>query len=316
VESIPEFRLTPQLLDRFETLVLPEVECLSDAHAEMIRQWVEKGGTLVGTFRCGLRDEKHRERSNFALADVFGVDYAEEVKKYAYTQEGKLRERFTAIYLESSGHPLAQVFGRGTAGLPGSFLRVHKTSGVEILRYRLPWMVEDLPNNHWYNWGPPPPGEETAGPAVTLNRFGTGQAVYMGVALFRAMSNWVATPMSKQPCWMRDWLPPLLRQLVPNPIVELRPEPESEYIHGTFSYDPSKKFVLVQVLNTIQVATGGEMRRAPEVRISAHPEKLNVVGARVVWPKAQTLPIETRGGRTHVIIPSVEPYTALYLKLA
>lgn len=37
VESIPEFRLSSEFLGRFETLVLPEVEVLSDGQAEMIR---------------------------------------------------------------------------------------------------------------------------------------------------------------------------------------------------------------------------------------------------------------------------------------
>ena len=43
-------------------------------------------------------------------------------------------------------------------GLPGSFLRVKRTTAEEVMRYRLPFMVEDLPHNKWFNWGPPPPG--------------------------------------------------------------------------------------------------------------------------------------------------------------
>jgi hypothetical protein len=316
VESIPEFRLSPEFLGQFETLVLPEVEVLSDGQAEMIRGWVQKGGTLVASYNCGLRDKQHHPRSNFPLADVLGVDYVSEERKYAYDADGKPKERFLSTYIESAGHPLAMLFGPSTVGLPGSFLNVKRTTAEEVMRYRLPYMVEDLPHNKWYNWGPPPPGEETAGAAVTLNKFGRGQALYMGIPLFRAMNQWISSPISSQPFWMRDWIPGLLRQLVPNPIAELRPEPFTELAHGSFFYDKSRRFILVQVLNTVELVTQGEFRPAPRVEIRINPTKLKVTGARVVWPKEQDLPAVLREGKTHVVLSNPGRYTALYLKLA
>jgi hypothetical protein len=179
-ESLPEFRLTAGLLKKLDTLVLPEVEVLSDCHAELIRAWVEKGGTLIGTGKCGLLDEKRHERSNFALADVFGVDYVSEERKYAYDSEGKLRQKFISTYLESGGHPLAAFLGKDSVGLPGTFLRLKTRTAQEVMRYLLPYMVQDLKHYRWYNWSSPPPGPETAGPAVTYNEFGKGQALFMG----------------------------------------------------------------------------------------------------------------------------------------
>ncbi len=58
VESLPEFRLTEETLREFETLVLPEVEVLSDAHAQIIRDWVRQGGTLIASHKCGLLDRE------------------------------------------------------------------------------------------------------------------------------------------------------------------------------------------------------------------------------------------------------------------
>ena len=63
VESIPDFRFTPEFLSRFDTMVLPEVEVLSDGQAEQIRNWVRQGGNLIATYRCGLVDEKHNPRA-------------------------------------------------------------------------------------------------------------------------------------------------------------------------------------------------------------------------------------------------------------
>src|ERR1019366_3408539 len=70
VESLPEFRLTAELLQQFELLVLPEGEVLSEAQGETIHHWVEQGGTLLASHRCGLFNDKYQPRSNFPLAEV------------------------------------------------------------------------------------------------------------------------------------------------------------------------------------------------------------------------------------------------------
>jgi hypothetical protein len=307
VESVVEFRLTPGELTKFETLVLPEVEVLSDGQAGSIRDWVKQGGTLVASFRCGLRDENRKPRPNFALADVLGVDYDFEERKYAYTAEGRLRPGdFTATYLESSGHPLAKMLSVSTVGLSGSFVRVKKTSAQEVMRYRLPFMVEDVPHNKWFNWGPPPPGTETAGTAVAYNRFGQGHAVYLGVPIFWAMQF--------RPFWIRKWIPDLMQQLTPMPVAEIAPRPFSEYVHGTLFHTRNRDFILVQVLNTIELATEGECRGIEQVQIRLDPKRLEVKGARVVWPEKKEMGLKEAGGRIVIALDKPARYTALLLK--
>ena len=118
-----------------------------------------------------------------------------------------------------------------------------------------------------------------------------------------------------RPCWIRDWIPGLIRQLVPSPIAEVRSEPFSEFVHGTFFWDKSKRFILVQVLNTIQQLTEGELRTAPPVVISVDPQRLALAGAQTVWPKEKALVAERKQGRDQIVLPDVGIYTALYLKL-
>ncbi len=316
VESIPEFRLSSDLLRSIETLVLPETEVLSDSHVALIREWVGDGGTLVASHRCGLLDERHQERPDFPLADVFGVHLAGEEKKYAYDSDGKLKADFVSTYLESSGHPLARPLVQGTVGLPGSFLYLKPTTAVEVMHYRLPFMVEDLPKNKWFNWGAPPPGSETAGTAVAYNKFGKGQAVYIGVPVFRAMSMQSGWGVSDRPFWIRAWIPELMRQLVPDPIVEIRPTPFTEYLHGSLFYDKSRQFILVQVLNTVELMAKGKFQAPVRVEIRINQSKLKITAAKAVWPNAENLAVHTEGGRTVVMLPKVERYAALYLRLA
>jgi hypothetical protein len=271
VESVPDFNLKPEILGQFEVLVLPEVTVLSAAQAETIRRWVERGGTLISSYRCGLLDENHKQRENFALADVFGVDYVSEVTTYAYDETGKQREgNAVTTYMESAGHPLAEALAQGTVGLPGPFITIRETTGQEVMRYRLPLLAENVSRDQWVGWGAPPPGPQTAGTAVAFNKFGKGQSLYLGVPIFWAM-HWRAH-------WIQSWIPGLIRQLVPNPLAELRTDPFSEYVHGTLFHDAAKQLILVQLLDTMQLATKGELRPTPEIEISIDPRRFRGKG--------------------------------------
>lgn len=308
VESLPEFRLTRQTLAGFDTLVLPEVDVLSNAQVKLIRDWVENGGTLIASYKCGLLDDNGQTRANFPLADVFGVDYVSEERKFAYNSEGRLRTgNFTSTYLKPTGHRLAQLLGTSTVGLPGAFLRSSRTTAEEVMTYRLPFMAQDLEKNEWFNWGPPPPGSETAGTAVSYNKFGKGQSLYIGAPIFWAMQYRLH--------WIQSWLPMTIRQLVAEPIAELRTEPFSEYVHGTFFYDESKRFVLVQVLNTVELATNGELRPAPNVVIRTSLGKLPIKDARMVWPERRDLTVAQHSGTAQVVLVNPARYTALFLRL-
>jgi hypothetical protein len=308
VESVPDFNLKAEILGQFEVLVLPEVTVLSAAQAETIRRWVDRGGTLISTYRCGLLDENHKQRENFALADVFGADYVSEVTTYAYDATGKQRDgNAVTTYMESAGHPLAEALGQGTVGLPGPFITIRETTAQAVMRYRLPLLAENVAADQWVGWGAPPPGPQTAGTAVVFNKFGKGQSLYLGVPIFWAMHS--------RAFWIQNWIPGLIRQLVPNPLAELRTDPFSEYVHGTLFHDAGKQLILVQVLDTMQLATKGESRPTPEIKISIDPRRLKVTAAQVVWPKTKALQITEHLGKTHILLEKPDRYTALYLKL-
>ncbi len=72
---ISDWNLNPQDLATYQVLILPDTACLDQSQADAIREFVRNGGGLVATQDTSLFDEFGTPRENFALADIFGVDY-------------------------------------------------------------------------------------------------------------------------------------------------------------------------------------------------------------------------------------------------
>ena len=87
-ELVHDRLLDPEHLRQFKTLILPNVVALSDLQCEQITDFVKAGGGVVATHQTSLCDETGRGRSNFGLADLFGVNYG-----------GKIERRMQNAYL-------------------------------------------------------------------------------------------------------------------------------------------------------------------------------------------------------------------------
>ncbi len=72
---INDWNLTAKDLSRYKVLILANTACLDDRQVSAVRDYVAKGGGLVASLDASLFDEFGSPRNNFALADVFGVDY-------------------------------------------------------------------------------------------------------------------------------------------------------------------------------------------------------------------------------------------------
>ncbi len=75
VAVINDWNLNPQDLAPYQVLILPNTACLDEAQCAAIRQFVERGGGLVASLDASLFNEFGDPRDNFALADLFGVDF-------------------------------------------------------------------------------------------------------------------------------------------------------------------------------------------------------------------------------------------------
>lgn len=74
-EMVHDHLLDSAHLAPYKTLILPNIAALSDAQCDQLRAFVKNGGNLIATYETSLYDEFGTRRKNFALADLFGVDW-------------------------------------------------------------------------------------------------------------------------------------------------------------------------------------------------------------------------------------------------
>ncbi len=126
-------------LQQFRLLVIPENVTMDDGLAGQVRDYVSAGGNVLAVGHATLFDAMANRRRNFALSDVFGVQYAGELPGY---------KQFAAL-------PDSAIASQLRLNAPA--LGVKPTTG-KVLAV---WMSAD------------------DAPAIVENRFGKGRAIYV-----------------------------------------------------------------------------------------------------------------------------------------
>ena len=165
-----------------QVLVLPNVACLSDRAAEVVRRFVKNGGGLIATFETSLYDEKFQKRSNFALNDLFKA-------KYLATHTVSQRVENLNLLLEAN-HPVVDdpivrskqntswlIPGKppekGTIALVASAAKVAALDGGKVLAT--------------YNVNLPPEEAKHRQPAIIASEYGKGRVVYFPASVDKAL---------------------------------------------------------------------------------------------------------------------------------
>ena len=93
--------LDPEHLKSFKLLILPNITALSTEKCAQLKKFVDGGGSLLATFETSLYDEAGIRRSDFGLADLFGVSYDKSV-------EGPMQNSYLRLKKDSSNefHPV------------------------------------------------------------------------------------------------------------------------------------------------------------------------------------------------------------------
>jgi len=112
-DFVHESNLDESALKKYRALLIPNAAYLSDRQCEVIRGYVNSGGSLLATFETSRYDEWGNPRPDFQLADMFGAHAAGEVIGPRGNSYARIEAR----------HPVIDDF-KGTALLPGAENRV------------------------------------------------------------------------------------------------------------------------------------------------------------------------------------------------
>ena len=72
-DFVHEDKMSAQELAKYSALVLPNTALLSDDQCRQLRAYVDAGGSLLATYETSLYNERNERRTDFGLADVFGI---------------------------------------------------------------------------------------------------------------------------------------------------------------------------------------------------------------------------------------------------
>lgn len=149
-------------LSDFKTIFVNNAFYLSEAECARLRTFVKNGGTLIATGQTSLRDLDGNTTGNFALADVFGVDYSGDISdSLSYLHDLKSGEKYVA-----------------TAACP----LVKATTAESLAKITAPMfppfhpeLYASIHSNPW--------GEVTDFDAITVHSFGKGTCIYLAQEL-------------------------------------------------------------------------------------------------------------------------------------
>ena len=156
-------------LSRHQVVVLPNVLMIDEGEVNAFREYVRSGGNLYASRLTSLVTRDGKRHEDFLLGDVFGVSY-----------RGETKERFTYIApVENAEHLFAGYTSRHPLGFYSSQLIVEAKPGAGVLgKVTLPY-TDPADPIHFASIHNNPPGIHTDYPAVVLNSFGVGKALYV-----------------------------------------------------------------------------------------------------------------------------------------
>jgi hypothetical protein len=170
-DFVHEEKLGAEDLSKYSALLLPNTALLSDQQCQQLRAYVGAGGSLLATFESSLYTERNERRSDFGLADVFGIRRAGDVV-------GTTGNAYLARI--ERPHPILAGF-TGTHWLPGAEHRLPVAPVNDPILTVVPGFVAYPPELSY------PVQPKTDEPAVVIRQSGASRLVYFPGDIERTM---------------------------------------------------------------------------------------------------------------------------------
>jgi hypothetical protein len=162
VDDRPESFAT---LDQYKVVILSNILTLSAAEADTLRTYVANGGAIIATGATSLFDDQGNHLPNFALADLFGVDYVK-------------RGDFTFPYLQLQDSPFTGELVRRPIPHYTAMWKVRANSdNVQVAATRRNPLIETSGQTYYHN-NQPPPDVDSGEPVIIYRTHGKGRVIY------------------------------------------------------------------------------------------------------------------------------------------
>lgn len=187
-EMVNDKMLDEAHLKPFKLLILPNIAALSDEQCSQLKKFVQDGGSLVATFETSLYDEQGKPRKNFALADLFGVDYDNGI-------EGPMRNSYLTLNNNPGNSAFKQLF-EGLENTPRVINSVYRAKVKPTIAFPDPVTLipsyPDLPMEDVF-----PRIAKTDDRQIYLRVIGKGRVVYLPSDMDRSFWQMMSSDHSK-----------------------------------------------------------------------------------------------------------------------
>jgi hypothetical protein len=164
-DFILDDQISPERLQKYRLVILPNVRCMSVKEMELLKNFVREGGNLIATYSTSLYDPAGKERPELGLAELFGVQYAGK-------KENTRKDNYQ--FIQSKNHPLVAADSPHTELLfnAGFTLLTQPAPGAEVICTLVPTVHNQPPDKAWV--------EQLSSefPTVVQNSFGKGKVLY------------------------------------------------------------------------------------------------------------------------------------------
>jgi hypothetical protein len=176
-EMVHDHLLDPEHIDRFKTLILPNIAALSTQQCDQIRAFVEQGGSVVATYETSLYDEWGVRRKDFGLASLFGASFTGQ-------KQGPMLNSYLSLEKDPATgqfHPLLAGFEDATRIINGTHrVVVTPLSAGAYSPLQLVPSYPDLPMEEVFTQP-----AKTQQPGVLVREIGRGRVVYFPMDIDR-----------------------------------------------------------------------------------------------------------------------------------
>lgn len=274
-------------LDRYRFAVLADRDDLSAEDGRRVQEWVRQGGKLLVSGQAGGLC------GDFMLGELLGVTFVE-------------RSAYSLGHLDPANSLL-----QGLPNLPLQITRplllIKPDTAEALMGWRMP-AAEPSPPHRTFRHRYPPAGERSPYPAITRQRFGQGEVVYVATELF---SEYHQTNHA----WVRQVIDKLMEIIDPEPPFWLSGAPRM--LRANLMQRPGEW--LLHMVNHAANTEGGGHYAAIEYVPPIAGVAVNVraqVRSAVLQPAGQALSVRQDGAVAHIAIPLLGLYDVLQLELA